>query len=89
MKLSSGTILYIPQKAINSILLSTFGEDALKGINLNENIFDGVDNYGSSRRLKDGIYIFGLGDDYPEEDFLGTLDLPVKANEDTEFKTSY
>ncbi len=89
LKLSSGTILYIPQKAINSILLSTFGEDALKGIDLNENIFDEVDNYGPSRRLKDGIYIIRLGDDYPEEDVLGALDLPVTANENTELKTSF
>jgi hypothetical protein len=89
LRLSSGTILYIPQKAINSILLSIFGEDALKGIDLNENVLDGVDNYGASRRLKDGMYIFGLGDDYPEEDVLGTLDLPVTANENTEFKISF
>lgn len=84
---STGNKLLIPQKAINSILLSTFGKEALEGIDLNENIFENTN--GMTRKLEDGIYIIGLGDDYPEEDFLGPLDLPVKANENTEFKTSY
>ncbi len=76
--------VHIPQKAINSILMSTFGEEALKAIDLNGNIFNGVYNYGP--KLIDGIYIFEPVEDYPEEDVMGPLDLPFKGNENTEFK---
>jgi hypothetical protein len=77
---------YIPQKVINLILLSTFGEEALKKYNLNENIFDGMDYRPD---LVNGIYIFSLGDPGFDYGNLGKLNLPVKGNGDTEFKTNY
>lgn len=77
---------YIPQKVINSILISTFGEEVLKGYDLNENIFDGMDYRPD---LVNGIYIFSLGDPGIDYGDLGTLNLPISGNENTEFKTSY